>query len=140
MAKEKDTTLSKEERKAARKAAKAAEPSSNTLTEPSGISKSKTDKKDKKEKKEKKAKAVEKLLEEVEKPDGKSEKKKKAIDGTNVDASGDAVSEDEDVVMDTAATTKAVRPIGALVPFANPLADEKVGKKVFRGVKKGESS
>ena len=31
----------------------------------------------------------------------------------------------------------AVRPIGPLVPFANPLADEKVGKKVFRGVKKG---
>ena len=27
---------------------------------------------------------------------------------------------------------------GALVPFANPLADEKVGRKVLRGVKKGE--
>ena len=30
-----------------------------------------------------------------------------------------------------------IRPIGALVPFANPLADEKVAKKVFKGVKKG---
>ncbi|ETI20470.1 hypothetical protein G647_08507 [Cladophialophora carrionii CBS 160.54] len=29
-----------------------------------------------------------------------------------------------------------VRPVGALVPFANPLADEKVAKKVFKSVKK----
>ena len=28
--------------------------------------------------------------------------------------------------------------VGALVPFANPLADEKVGKKVLKSVKKGE--
>ncbi|KAL9616452.1 MAG: hypothetical protein Q9160_008683 [Pyrenula sp. 1 TL-2023] len=28
------------------------------------------------------------------------------------------------------------RPIGALVPFANPLADEKVAKKCFKGVRK----
>ena len=27
--------------------------------------------------------------------------------------------------------------LGALVPFANPLADEKVGKKVLKSVKKG---
>ncbi len=33
----------------------------------------------------------------------------------------------------------SMRPVGALVPFANPLADEKVAKKVFRGVKKGLS-
>ncbi|MCJ1329196.1 snoRNA-binding protein [Thelotrema lepadinum] len=30
-----------------------------------------------------------------------------------------------------------LKPIGALVPFANPLADEKVAKKVFKSVKKG---
>ena len=30
--------------------------------------------------------------------------------------------------------------LGALVPFAVPLADEKVGKKVLKGVKKGLSS
>lgn len=30
-----------------------------------------------------------------------------------------------------------MRPVGALVPFANPLADEKVAKKIFKGVKKG---
>ena len=31
------------------------------------------------------------------------------------------------------------KPQGALVPFANPLADERAAKKVFKGVKKGES-
>lgn len=30
--------------------------------------------------------------------------------------------------------------LGALVPFANPLADEKVGKKVLKSVKKGETA
>ena len=30
------------------------------------------------------------------------------------------------------------RLVGALVPFANPLADDKVAKKVFKGVKKGK--
>ncbi|TVY31141.1 H/ACA ribonucleoprotein complex subunit [Lachnellula hyalina] len=29
-----------------------------------------------------------------------------------------------------------LKPVGALVPFANPLADEKVAKKVLKGVKK----
>ena len=32
---------------------------------------------------------------------------------------------------------KAAPLLGALVPFANPLADEKVGKKVLKSVKKG---
>lgn len=30
------------------------------------------------------------------------------------------------------------RPLGALVPFANPLAEDKVAKKVLKSVKKGE--
>ena len=30
--------------------------------------------------------------------------------------------------------------LGALVPFANPLADEKVGKKVLKSVKKGKTA
>ena len=34
-------------------------------------------------------------------------------------------------------TVKAAPLLGALVPFANPLADEKVGRKVLKGVKKG---
>ncbi|KIX96639.1 uncharacterized protein Z520_07905 [Fonsecaea multimorphosa CBS 102226] len=33
----------------------------------------------------------------------------------------------------------AARPVGALVPFANPLADDKVAKKVFKCVKKAAS-
>ena len=34
---------------------------------------------------------------------------------------------------------KSVPLQGALVPFANPLADEKAGKKVLKSVKKGAS-
>ena len=30
-----------------------------------------------------------------------------------------------------------VRPVGSLVPFANPLVDDKVAKKVLKSVKKG---
>ena len=30
-----------------------------------------------------------------------------------------------------------IKPVGALVPFANPLADEKAARKVFKIVKKG---
>lgn len=33
---------------------------------------------------------------------------------------------------------KSAPLLGALVPFANPLADEKVGKKVLKSVKKGK--
>jgi len=131
----KDKSLSKEERKAAKKAAKA----ETSLTESSGISKEKKDKKEKKEKKEKKAKLAEKLLDEVEKADGAvvevKGNKKEVVKNGNVGPDGEVVSEEElDMEVDSKG---AVRPIGALVPFANPLADEKVAKKVFRGVKKG---
>jgi H/ACA ribonucleoprotein complex subunit 2 len=34
----------------------------------------------------------------------------------------------------------AVKPVGALVPFANPLADDKVAKKVLKSVKKGTAA
>ena len=43
------------------------------------------------------------------------------------------VKEDADVEV----KVKSAPLIGALVPFANPLADEKVGKKVLKSVKKG---
>ncbi|MCJ1472547.1 snoRNA-binding protein [Lambiella insularis] len=43
-----------------------------------------------------------------------------------------AAKENGDVVVHV----KSVPLIGALVPFANPLADEKVGKKVLKSVKK----
>ena len=48
--------------------------------------------------------------------------------------------EDGDVEMSAAPEGKpqvTPRPVGALVPFANPLADEKACKKVLRSVKKG---
>lgn len=44
-----------------------------------------------------------------------------------------AIKENGDVEV----KVKVAPPIGALVPFANPLADEKVGKKVLKSVKKG---
>lgn len=37
----------------------------------------------------------------------------------------------------TEVKAKSTPLLGALVPFANPLADEKVQKKVLKGVKKG---
>lgn len=134
----KDKSLSKEERKAAKKAAKT---ESTTLIEPAGVSKSKSDKKEKKEKKDKKAKLAAQLLDEVEKADGAVVEVKgdKKVVVSNVGADGEVVSDadmDESMIVDGKG---AVRPIGALVPFANPLADEKVAKKVFRGVKKGMS-
>ena len=133
----KDKSLSKEERKAAKKALKETTTStSDSLTESAGISKAKSEKKDKKDKKDKKAKLAEKLLSEVEKADGavvevRGNKKTVIVTGNG---SGEVVSDEE---MENGNDVKAVRPIGALVPFANPLADEKVAKKVFRGVKKG---
>lgn len=130
----KDKSASKDERRAAKKAAKESS-SASSLIESAGVSKSSSkDKADKKEKKEKKAKLAERLLKEQQKESG-----------TNVGGDGEVVSEDSEAggeAMDVEKIAKgagAVRPVGALVPFANPLADEKVAKKVFRGVKKGES-
>jgi H/ACA ribonucleoprotein complex subunit 2 len=75
----------------------------------------------------------------------KSKKEKKSkTDGTDATAllnkiaeagpGSVAANEDGDVKI-VAADAKPL--IGALVPFANPLADEKVGKKVLKSVKKG---
>lgn len=134
----KDKSLSKEERKAAKRAAK-----DSGLTEPSGISKDKSSKKGKKDKDKKKKEVAEKMLSELEKADGAVVEvtggKKEVIVNGNVGKDGEVVSEDEDETM-ILDSKGAARPIGALVPFANPLAkDEKVVKKVFKGVKKGMS-
>jgi H/ACA ribonucleoprotein complex subunit 2 len=51
-----------------------------------------------------------------------------------VDADGDVIV-DASVVGDE--SSDAV-PVGALVPFANPLCDDKATKKVLKTVKKGE--
>jgi H/ACA ribonucleoprotein complex subunit 2 len=106
------------------------------------------EKREKKDKKEKKRKHSE-----VEAPpeievvsERKKEKKDKKRKSTDVD--GDVVmeagagaevtvvkEEDED---EKKPVVKVEVPLAALVPFANPLCDEKSQKKVLKSVKKGE--
>lgn len=131
MAKDK-STLSKDERKALKVAKKEAKAS-----KPEGVTKP-----EKKDKKDKKAhtQLAERALKEIQN-----------APTTKDDASDDEGEADEDAEADAEADTEVkaaktngekarpARPIGALVPFANPLADEKVAKKVFKGVKKGLS-
>ncbi|KFX96903.1 hypothetical protein O988_05113 [Pseudogymnoascus sp. VKM F-3808] len=92
---------------------------------------------EKKEKKEKKEKRSDK--------DGVKKSKKDKKSTLNGDAVAKAI---EEQLMETAApaaegletieedTEFAVKPVGALVPFAAPLADDKVAKKVLKSVKK----
>lgn len=129
MAKDK-SDLSKEERKAL-KAAKKAEKSTIADAGVNGSSKHKSDKKEKKDKKKREALA-EKALNSV---NGDSEDVNVVVKEKKLKASKDADSDDEDATE----ITKVVvtKPIGALVPFAVPLADDKAAKKVFKSVKKG---
>lgn len=110
MAKEKSTE--KEERKKDTKAPK------EKRSEKDGVHKSKKDKK------EKKAAAATEDVEVTTRLLNALEKQKPG---------SVAVKEEGDVQV----KIKAVPLIGALVPFANPLADEKVGKKLLKSVKKG---
>ena len=83
-------------------------------------------KKDKKEKKVKREALAERALNEIRSA------------SAAVEAKSDDDEAGETTVVEVGATSKEVlRPVGALVPFANPLADEKVAKKVFKSVKKG---
>ena len=100
------------------------------------MAKEKSEKRDKKEKKEKRSDA-----------DGvkKSKKEKKSkLNGDNVAAAFEEVTkveadvETKDLVVKEGSGEVVLKPVGALVPFANPLADEKVTKKVLKSVKKGE--
>lgn len=50
-----------------------------------------------------------------------------------------ATAEDAEVEMDTSEAAP-LRPAGALVPFANPLVEDKAAKKVLKSVKKGMST
>ena len=110
----KERSADKEERKKEKKASK------EKRSEVDGVHKSK---KDKKADKEKKAAAVEngeittKLLNTLE----------------NEKPGSIAVREEGDIQVNV----KSAPILGALVPFANPLADEKAGKKVLKSVKKG---
>jgi H/ACA ribonucleoprotein complex subunit 2 len=100
------------------------------------MAKEKSEKRDKKEKKEKRSEA-----DGVKKP--KKEKKSK-LNGDNVAAAFEEVTkevkaeaETKDLVVKEGSGEVVLKPVGALVPFANPLADEKVTKKVLKSVKKG---
>jgi H/ACA ribonucleoprotein complex subunit 2 len=97
------------------------------------MAKDKSEKKDRKEKKEKRSET-----------DGvkKSKKDKKSkLSGDNIAAVVEELQNEEpaEVVLKATVDEDAVKPVGALVPFANPLADEKVTKKVLKSVKKGLS-
>jgi H/ACA ribonucleoprotein complex subunit 2 len=79
----------------------------------------------------------------------KSKKDKKSkLSGDNVAAAlEETLAQSEAPVVETKAIVVkesngelAVKPVGALVPFANPLADDKVAKKVLKSVKKGTAT
>lgn len=103
------------------------------------MGKDKVEKKDRAEKKEKRAEkdGVHKV---------KKEKKEKKDKTALVDAvEKEIVSEAMEGVEETAVAVKGEgevdaavdRPVGALVPFANPLVEDKQAKKVLKSVKKG---
>ncbi len=79
----------------------------------------------------------------------KSKKDKKSkLNGDNVAAALEEtlaqsvapVVETKAIVVKESNGELAVKPVGALVPFANPLADDKVAKKVLKSVKKGKAA
>jgi len=99
------------------------------------MSKDKSEKRDKKEKKEKRSES------DGVKKSSKKDKKSK-LSGENIAAAvEEATKQQATPAADTNALAKKggageVVIQGALVPFANPLADEKVTKKVLKSVKK----
>ena len=123
MAKEKPFDPEREARKAAKAAKKEAK-----LSDTNGVHKSKSDRKGGKEKKEKKEKQIEAEAADVEVTT--------KLLNTLEDTKPGTVAIKEDTG-DLQIKVKSAPLLGALVPFANPLADEKVGKKVLRSVKKG---
>ncbi|KAI5284722.1 snoRNA-binding protein [Ascosphaera acerosa] len=101
-------------------------------------------KKAKKEKKEPKVlseparhELTDKLLADLEKPAAPTPADDGAADAMVVDA-----AEEVTTTMTTAATTgeKEARPVGALVPFAHPLVEDKPAKKVLKSVKKATAN
>jgi H/ACA ribonucleoprotein complex subunit 2 len=93
------------------------------------MAKDKSEKKERKEKKEKRSES-----EGVKK--SKKEKKSKLGEDSIAAAVEEVTNEELTAPVDGDVVIKA-KPQGALVPFANPLADEKVTKKVLKSVKKG---
>jgi hypothetical protein len=156
MAKEKDRSVAKEERRALRKAEKEGKPSKRSDEDGVHKSKSKDEKEEKKrrrkqEKKESMREVGVGIQVEAEKvvngggdaPEEDDEMKDADAAGENdqLEGSKEKKGDEEGGKKDkmTREQRMRARPVGALVPFANPLADDKVAKKVFKGVKKGES-
>lgn len=121
MAKEKPIDPEKEAKRAAKAAKKDAK-----RADTDGVHKSKSEKKDKKDKKEKKFKETEAADVEV---------TTKLLNTLEETKPGSVVVKEKNG--DVQVKVKSAPVLGALVPFANPLADEKVGKKVLKSVKKG---
>lgn len=93
-------------------------------SEADGVTKSSSSKKDKKEKKEKKDKLKSAVT--------------TALEETNGDVAVAVVKADEEEGRKTKTKTTVLQPVvGALVPFAKPLADEKGTKKIMKSVRKG---
>ncbi|KAI9845151.1 MAG: snoRNA-binding protein [Sclerophora amabilis] len=101
----------------------------------------KKDKKDKKERKEKKEKKEKKSeIDGVRKSKKDKKEKKQAQDGEVTTSLLNSLEEENPgsvaVEANGDVVVRVAPPIGALVPFANPLADDKVQKKVLKSVKK----
>ena len=116
MAKEKSQDPDREARKLAKAEKKA------KRSETDGIHKSKSDKKEKKEKK-------------TEAAASDAEVTTKLLNAIEEDKPGSVAVREENG--DVQVKVKTHPLLGALVPFANPVAEEKVGKKVLSSVKKG---
>ena len=118
MAKEKPTDPDREARKLAKAEKKA------KRSEVDGVHKSKSDKKEKKEKKTAAAASD-------------AEVTIKLLNAIEETKPGSVAIKEQEGEVKIKVKTEAL--LGALVPFANPLADDKVGKKVLKSVKKGSS-
>ncbi|EPS45196.1 hypothetical protein H072_837 [Dactylellina haptotyla CBS 200.50] len=112
--------------------------SPSPLAEPesSKVTKSKSDKKEKKDKSEKKEKKDK--SEKKEKKEKKEKSKKKDDDEENVGDTSMVDVDDaaEEVKMEVDTEGAPLVPLGALVPFAKPLAEGKLHKKVLKTTKK----
>ena len=157
MSKEKPSTESEALRKQEKKAKKEKK---EKRSETDGVKKSKKDKKDsssKKERKEKKKDDYEPAIGDEVSTTTATAPKYKPVTVEEEDGNGDvemtttapllnALEEQthgpglvKDEKGDSDIKPKEKPLLGALVPFAVPLADDKVGKKVLKGVKKGLS-
>ena len=118
MGKEKSQDPEREARKAEKRARK-----ESKRSETDGVHKSK-----------KESKAKDKIIStDVEKLQ-KTTKLLRAVEG---DAPGSILIKEDD---DTKILVNLTAPLGALVPFARPLAEEKIAKKIFKSVKKGRTA